>query len=259
MELSGDRYINEESLKRYKDSLGYEEWQDTVPLEQECCILRFQGWKVRQISEHSGLPNGKVSSLIHRQYNLHRARIRSLDKEYREECNRKARERRRKNPEAASRKLRDYKRNRIKTDINFRLAHNLRNRLRHAIKNNQKVGSAVRDLGCSVQELKEHLENQFTEGMSWDNYGLYGWHIDHITPLASFNLEDREQFLQAANYTNLQPLWAEDNLRKGDKCEPWNAQNAPVRYNVQKESTSVPSAELNSNPERTSMLNPSSI
>ena len=80
------------------------------------------------------------------------------------------------------------------------------------------MGSAVRDLGCSVEELKRHLEKQFQPKMNWENYGLYGWHIDHIKPLVNFDLTNREQFLEACHYTNLQPLWAEDNLSKGAKC-----------------------------------------
>jgi len=100
-----------------------------------------------------------------------------------------------------------------------RLATNLRSRLRDAIKRNQKSGSAVRDLGCSIEFLKKHLEDQFTEGMSWSNYGRYGWHIDHIIPLDSFDLTNREELLKACNYTNLQPLWAGDNLRKGSKMQ----------------------------------------
>ncbi len=100
---------------------------------------------------------------------------------------------------------------------NNQLADNLRSRLRKAIKNNQKTGSAVKDLGCSIEELKKHLESKFTEGMSWDNYGE--WHIDHIKPLSSFNLENREELLKACNYNNLQPLWAKDNLSKGDRYE----------------------------------------
>jgi hypothetical protein len=83
-----------------------------------------------------------------------------------------------------------------------------------SIRNNQKVGSAVRDLGCSIEELKFYLETQFQEGMSWDNYSLNGWHIDHIVPLTYFDLTDRDQLLKACHYTNLQPLWAEDNHRK---------------------------------------------
>jgi len=107
--------------------------------------------------------------------------------------------------------------NRLKIDINFKLAHNLRSRLRKAIHNNQKSGSAVRDLGCSVPELKLRLESMFQPGMSWENYNFYGWHIDHIIPLSSFNLQNREEFLKACHYTNLQPLWAEENLKKNNK------------------------------------------
>lgn len=102
-------------------------------------------------------------------------------------------------------------------DMNYTLALSLRNRLRMALKQNTKVGSTVRDLGCSIPELRVHLERQFQKGMTWDNWGLYGWHIDHKKPLASFDLRDRSQFLMAVNYTNLQPLWAIDNLRKGNR------------------------------------------
>ena len=106
--------------------------------------------------------------------------------------------------------------NRRKTDLQYKLSCNLRNRLKEAVKNNQKAGSAVRDLGCSIEELKQHLESKFQTGMSWDNWTLDGWHIDHIKPLASFDLTDRKQLLEACHYTNLQPLWAKDNLSKGD-------------------------------------------
>lgn len=110
-----------------------------------------------------------------------------------------------------------YNRERQKVDLQFKLAGRLRTRLWFALSGVRKVGSFVRDIGCSIPELVSHLESQFTEGMSWDNYGLYGWHMDHIIPLSSFDLTDREQFLQACHYTNLQPLWAKDNLSKGSK------------------------------------------
>lgn len=68
-------------------------------------------------------------------------------------------------------------------------------------------------IGCSSAHLRQHLEAQFLPGMSWDNRP--DWHIDHIRPLSSFDLSDPEQFKAASHYTNLQPLWAIDNLRKG--------------------------------------------
>ena len=92
----------------------------------------------------------------------------------------------------------------------------MRNRLRCAIKGNFKSGSAVKDLGCSIDELKTYLESKFKPGMYWDNWSYDGWHIDHIKPLASFDLTDRKQLLEACHYTNLQPLWAKDNLIKSD-------------------------------------------
>ena len=106
--------------------------------------------------------------------------------------------------------------------IQGRLRSNLRTRLYSAINGNQKTGSAVCDLGCTIDELKAYLEVLFRPGMTWDNWAFDGWHIDHIKPLVSFDLTDREQFLQACHYTNLQPLWAKENLSKSDKT--------PVEY-----------------------------
>jgi len=110
-------------------------------------------------------------------------------------------------------KIAAREKNRLATDINFRIAHNLRARMLCAIRNGQRGGSAVRDLGCSIPDFKIYIEGKFISGMTWENYG--SWHLDHIRPLAKFDLTDRAQFLQACYYTNYQPLWAEDNLRKG--------------------------------------------
>jgi hypothetical protein len=94
----------------------------------------------------------------------------------------------------------------------FKTVKYLRSRIRTALKNGFKSGSAVRDLGCSIEEFKLHLESQFADGMTWDNQGQ--WHIDHIIPLCKFNLSNREEFLQACHYTNMRPLWAKDNLTR---------------------------------------------
>ena len=98
-------------------------------------------------------------------------------------------------------------------NINFRLRTRLRTRLNRAISGDFKAGSAVTDLGCSISTFNLFIENQFEEGMSWDNYGE--WHLDHVLPLASFDLTDRMEFQTAAHHLNYQPLWAIDNLRKG--------------------------------------------
>lgn len=102
-------------------------------------------------------------------------------------------------------------------DLQFRIKGNLRSRLRLALKNNQKNGSAVRDLGCSISFLILHLESKFNGGMNWNNYGKNGWHIDHIIPLSHFDLTNREQFEKASHYTNLQPLWSWENISKSNK------------------------------------------
>ena len=89
----------------------------------------------------------------------------------------------------------------------------LRTRFKRCVING--TGRQIRELvGCSVEEVRAHLEAQFSPGMTWDNYG--DWHVDHIRPCASFeNPADPECW----HFSNLQPLWAEDNLRKSDKWE----------------------------------------
>ncbi len=106
-----------------------------------------------------------------------------------------------------------------KNDPLYILPLMLRTRTRLALYDNYKSGSAIKDLGCSIPELKIWLEDQFQSGMSWDNYGP-AWHIDHRQPLSAFDLTDRAQFLEACHYTNLQPLFALDNLKKGGVRRP---------------------------------------
>jgi len=102
---------------------------------------------------------------------------------------------------------------RRKTDINFRLSCILRARLQKAIKGRIKKGSATRDLGCTVEFLKEYIESKFYGNMSWDNYGSY-WELDHIEALWKFNLSNRNEFLEACHYTNLRPLTKKDHKKK---------------------------------------------
>lgn len=112
-------------------------------------------------------------------------------------------------------KMREYNRNKYKNDVQYRLGILLRSRLRNVLRRcylNSKC-SAVQNLGCTIPEFKAYLESKFAAGMTWDNQGK--WHIDHIKPLVSFDLTNAVEQKMACHYTNLQPLWAADNLRKG--------------------------------------------
>ena len=101
------------------------------------------------------------------------------------------------------------------TDLLYKLRIGVRTRIKIALKNNSKRGRTIELIGIDIVGLKNYLETKFTDGMTWENYGLYGWHIDHIIPLSSAKNED--EFTKLCHYTNLQPLWTEDNLKKSNK------------------------------------------
>lgn len=107
------------------------------------------------------------------------------------------------------------RRTKYKNNTLYKISFNVRNRVNTYLKSNniQKRNKTFNIVGCSPEFLKEHLETQFIDGMSWDN--RCKWHIDHIIPLSSAKTED--EFYMLCHYTNLQPLWAEDNLKKSNK------------------------------------------
>ena len=121
---------------------------------------------------------------------------------------------------------RKYTKKRYNEDPNYMLRKRLRSRIYDALRFNskrgKKAGSHVKDLGCSVNDLISFLETKFSQDMTWDNHGD-AWEIDHIQPLANFDLTDRKQFLEACHYTNLQPRWIEQHLEKTNResTERW--------------------------------------
>ncbi len=104
-----------------------------------------------------------------------------------------------------------------------RIANNLRSRLSFLVTKNggTKAASTSILLGCSIEFLRVHLESGFKPGMSWDNYG--DWHIDHVRPCKAFDLAVPEQQKACFHWTNLQPLWAEENMRKSGKIIQFKA------------------------------------
>jgi hypothetical protein len=114
-------------------------------------------------------------------------------------------------------KMSKVNKNRRQNDMNFRMKGNLRTRIYNALKGETKSLSTMFLIGCEADYLMYHLQSQFTKGMSWDNYGRVGWVVDHIKPCALFDLSKKSEQLLCFNYTNLQPLWEEDNLKKANK------------------------------------------
>jgi len=123
-------------------------------------------------------------------------------------------------------KVRGYSQRR-RSKPNEKILNTCRGRVCKLLKtqNARKHFKTIELIGCSVDFLKDYLESQFKDGMSWDNYGNPNgdhtncWHIDHIIPCSSFVLTDPEQQKKCFHYTNLQPLWAKDNIRKHAKLD----------------------------------------
>ncbi len=117
-------------------------------------------------------------------------------------------------------KIRAANRKRLKRYVlnpMFRVIRSLRRRLLFVLEGKRKAAHSMELIGCTREQLRSHLESKFKPGMSWENYGVHGWHIDHIKPCASFDLSDPAQQHTCFHYSNLQPLWAYENLQKGDK------------------------------------------
>jgi len=106
---------------------------------------------------------------------------------------------------------------RRKKDPVFRLIGNFRRRTMIYLKqmNFKKDSSIFKMIGCTPDEFRKYLEGKFLDGMSWDNYGMYGWHVDHIIPISS--AKTLEEIKKLSHYTNFQPLWAKDNREKSNK------------------------------------------
>lgn len=130
-----------------------------------------------------------------------------------------------KTPEQRRAKISTTRRKSYATNTQFKISILLRQRFQNALKRRgvKKITSVIKLTGCSLEQLRIHLESLWLPGMTWESYGTWRkgrpmtWHIDHISPCASFDLTDPEQQKACFNYTNLQPLWAVDNMKKGHR------------------------------------------
>jgi len=180
---------------------------------QKCCSKECS----KQIEDKY---NQKYQKKYHKTYDLiHRKEIKLYQQKFyqinKKELRQQTRAYYEKNKEVINEQQRKHSLNRRRNDINYRLRGYLRRRIWSALKGKNKSKSTMKLIGCSIKTLKQYLERRFKSGMTWNNYGK--WHIDHIRPCASFDLSKPSEQRKCFNYTNLQPLWAVDNLRKNDK------------------------------------------
>jgi len=133
------------------------------------------------------------------------------------------------------RKNREKLKNKRRENFEMRFSNNLRARLRMSLKsqNTQKNNKTMVYVGCTKKFLKIYLSSLFTDGMEWSNYGE--WHIDHIKPLVKFNLKEEAEIYEAMNYTNLQPLWASDNLKKNSTYPQFSLKSVSQAIDTRKE------------------------
>ena len=157
----------------------------------------------------------------------HREEIAAKAKEYQENhrekiaaCRREYYENHREEAAAYSKNHREelsaYQKKRMSTPEGKIIAI-LRTRLRNALKGELRAAPTLKLLGCSIKYFLLYIEKQFKPGMAWDNHAKFGWHLDHIKPIASFNMLDLEQQRACFHYSNLQPLWWQENLIKNGK------------------------------------------
>jgi hypothetical protein len=121
-----------------------------------------------------------------------------------------------KNQEHRKRYVLDYNQTPI-----IKLKNSMRSRLNIFIKKKEQNLRTSEFLGCDYEFLIEYLEKKFLPGMSWQNYGYYGWHVDHIIPLSL--AKNKNEIIRLFHYSNLQPLWAVDNLKKNNKIKLYDS------------------------------------
>ena len=204
-----------------------------------CCNFFTLGRKKKFCSTRCNLNSGRQAWELRNagtwksNESKRRKRKYEADAEYRQKCvdrasetyqkltqaqrRQRSQDQRDRDPDAHRDYMRNYMAERAGNDVDFKLRGVLRARVRAAVTRvgGEKSRKTMQLVGCSVPKLRQHLEAQFTDGMTWDNHGE--WHIDHIKPCASFDLTDAEQQRECFNYTNLQPLLAKDNMSKGAK------------------------------------------
>ena len=145
----------------------------------------------------------------------HKLRVAARHEKYRNEHREEVRKRNREYRRTHKAQRNEFRKQKRITDIEYKIKCNLRTRIWSAVKNNIKCESTEKLIGCSIKDLKNYLKARFVKNMTFDNYGK--WHIDHIKPCDSFDLSKESEQRKCFHYSNLQPLWELENLKKSNK------------------------------------------
>ncbi len=210
------RQLNTDKIKRLKQE-HYKSNKEKILKKHREYNLKNKDALKKTASEKYVCNKDKILKSRHVYYVNNKDKVKSYQKEYRKKNKKKINDRNKKN----------------KLKINYNIEQALRIRILRAIKRskNIKSDSTINLIGCNIDLFKSYIESKFTKGMTWENRGLYGWHLDHIKPCSSFDLSCPKQQKQCFHYTNIQPLWATTeiamkygesskyigNLEKGDR------------------------------------------
>lgn len=168
----------------------YEDNKDSIRLKHKCWKENNKDWEINHYSDPIKKEKRKI-------YN----------KEWRRKNHKRVKEDNRKRINK-----------RLKKDLSFAIKHKIGAAMRNAIKRGFKKTSAQILLGCSISEFKIYIESKFLPGMTWENWGLgmTKWNLDHIIPIAAFDMKKEEDQKKCWHYSNFQPLWQKDNIAKSD-------------------------------------------
>jgi len=210
--------MTKEELKEYHKQYRLDNKEELKEYQKQWRLNNKE--EIKEAKKQWDLDNKKEIKEASKQYRLdNKEELKERHKKYRldnpEKCKEATRKWRLNNPEKVKESKNKYRNNRYQTDPLFKLSSNMRSRIIMFIKSSglKKTSKSFDMIGCTPEYLKQHLEKQFVDGMTWDNHG--DWHIDHIIPLAS--AVTPEELTKLFHYSNTQPLWAIDNLIKGDK------------------------------------------
>jgi hypothetical protein len=226
-----------------RDAERQRRWRDANPEKVAAAQKRYREKHRQSLSQKREMRREKARQASRDHYERNKSSYRTKRQEYRKQNKEKLsaagkayyasnrekvltshRRYRQENVDKTRERNREYQRQKWQSDFEYWLKKTVGRRMRDALfcQSAKKQGCTIALIGCSAAVLALRLESMFLLGMSWENYGYHGWHIDHIIPLAKFDLSDSAQQAAAFHYTNLQPLWAKDNLRKGDRVSGQN-------------------------------------